>query len=159
MSVHVCVYRFDPGASFEGGLLAALERMQVGKDGELLDALFVRRDTRSGALEAVDLRTGGADGTFASLLDFRLDSRRRRRLTERTFAEHPDGVPQALIESIGDTLEAGAAILAVLGSGPTASLLEDAVARCGGLSIADEPVEAHTLAQVASQLNAAVSSP
>jgi hypothetical protein len=58
MSAHVRVYRFDPGASFEGGLLAALERMQVGTDGELLDALFVRRDTGSGALEAVDLRTG-----------------------------------------------------------------------------------------------------
>jgi hypothetical protein len=157
--VHLRVYRFDPGAVFEGGLLAAVERMQVGKDGAPLDALFVRRDAGSGALEAIALGVGGADATLASLLDFRLDSRRRRALTERTLAEHPDGVPQSVIEAIADTLEAGAAILAMLQPGPAASVLEEAVARSGGRSIADEPVDARALAQVSPRLRAAVGSP
>ena len=151
------VYRFDSSAEFEGGLVAAIERLELGRDGKLLDALFVRRDAASGALEAVDLSVGGADATFASLLDFRLDPDRRRALTERTFTERRGGVPRPLIESIAGTLEAGAAIFAVLQTGPTATVIEDAVApRCGGQQIADEPFDARSLAQADRPLRAAV---
>ncbi len=151
---HLRVYRFDSSAVFEGGLVAAIERLELGKDGKLLDALFVRRDAASGALDAVDLSVGGAG--FASLLDFRLDPGRRRALTERTFTEHRGGVPRSLIESIAGTLEAGAAIFAVLQAGPTATVLEDAVKRCGGQRIADEPFDAGSLAQADRPLRAAV---
>jgi len=154
--VHLRIYRFDPGAVFEGGLLAAIERIELGHDQKLLDALFVRRDPTSGAVEAVDLSIGGAGATFASLLDFRLDAGRRRALTERTLREHRDGVPRRLIEAIAATLEAGAAILAVLQTGPTATVLEDAVARCGGQRIADEQVDGRALAQVGPRLRTAV---
>ena len=153
------VYRFDPGAVFEGGLLTAIERMEIGDEANLLDALFVGRDATSGALQAVDLSTGGADTTFASLLDFRLDPARRRALTERTLAEHPGGVPRPLIEAIAGTLDAGGAIFAVLQTGPTATVLEEAVARCGGRSIADEPVDAGALAQAGPQLRTVAASP
>jgi hypothetical protein len=71
------VYRFEPGAVFEGGLLGALERIKL-----------------SGELAAVDLTSGGDDGTFATMLDFRLDAGRRRAVTERTLAEHRGGVPR-----------------------------------------------------------------
>jgi hypothetical protein len=149
--VHLGIYRFDPDAVFEGELLGAIERIQLG-DGELLDALFVRRDAASGALEAIDLATGGAGATFASLLDFRLDPVRRQALTERTLAEHPGGVPRAQIEAIGAGLEAGASIFVLLYTGDSGTVLERAVARCGGRRIADEPVNARSLAQVERQL-------
>ena len=155
---HLRVYRFDPGAVFEGALISAIERIEVGQDAALLDALFVRRDAETGALEAVDLGSGGADATFASLLDFRLDPGRRRAITERTLAEHRGGVPRPVIESIAATLEAGAAILAALQTG-TATVLEDAVARCGGRRVADDPVDARSLAQVGPHLSAAVDPP
>jgi hypothetical protein len=157
--VNLRVYRFDSNAVFEGGLIGAIERLELDKEQKLLDALFVRRDTASGALEAVDLRIGGADATFASLLEFRLESGRRQALTERTLSEHRGGVPRPLIEAIAATLEAGAAIFAVLQTGPTATVLEDAVVRCGGQRIADEPVDARALAQVGSQLHKAVGVP
>ena len=48
------VYRFDPGAVFEGGLIGAIERMQLGDGAKLLDALFVRRDAATGALRALE---------------------------------------------------------------------------------------------------------
>lgn len=153
---HLRVYRFDAGAVFEGGLTGALERLQLERDVALLDALFVRRDAESGALEAVDLAIGGADGTFALVLEFRLDSGSRRALTERTLAERRRGVPRPLIEALAATLEAGDAIFAVLQTGPTAAVLEDAVTQCGGRRVADEPVDARTLAQVDPQLRAAV---
>ena len=156
---HLRVYRFDAAAVFEGGLLSAIERIEVGQEAKLLDALFVRRDAASGALEAVDLGIGGADATFASLLDFRLDPRRRRAITERTLAEHRGGVPRPLIEAIAATLQAGDAILAVLQTGPTATVLEDAVVRCGGRRIADEPVDARAIAQAGPQMRAAVDPP
>jgi hypothetical protein len=152
------VYRFESGAVFEGGLLGAIERMQLAGDAELLDALFVRRDAASGALDAVDLAAGGVGGTFASLLDFRLEPRRRRAITERTLAEHRGGVPRSLIEAIAATLEAGVAIFAVLHTGRSAAVLDEAAARCGGRLIADEPVDARALAQVDPQLRAAVAS-
>ena len=156
---HLRVYRFDPGAVFEGGLLAALERMQLGDDWKLLDALFVTRDSTSGELEAVDLGTGGADATFALLLDFRP----RPRSPPSTHRAHargaPGGVPRPLIEAIAATLEPGAAIFAVLHAGASATVLEDAVARCGGRRIADEPADnASTLAEVGQRLSTAVSS-
>jgi hypothetical protein len=156
---HLRVYRFEPGAVFEGGLLGAIERMQLGHDGKLLDALFVRRDPSSGALDAVDLATGGGDATFASLLDFRLDPGRRRALTERTLAEHSGGVPRPLMEAMGATLEAGAAIFAILSTGGTATVLEEAVTRCRGRVLADEPVDGRALGQVGPRLRAAVGSP
>jgi hypothetical protein len=148
------VYRFEPGAVFEGGLVGALERMKLGGGAKLLDALFVAHES-SGALAAVDLARGGADGTFASMLDFRLDAGRRRAITERTLAEHHGGVPRPLIEEIAATLEAGAAIFAVLHTGGTPSALEDAVARCHGRLVADHPVDAGVLAQIGPQLRAA----
>jgi hypothetical protein len=154
------VYRFDPGASFEGGLVGAIERMQLGGDTALLDALFVRCDAATGALDAVDLASVGVgDSTFSSLLDFRLEPRRRRSITERTLAEHPGGVPRTEIEAIGAALEAGAAIFAVLSTGAPPMVLADAVARCGGRPIADEPVDARELAQVGPRLRVAVAAP
>jgi hypothetical protein len=148
------VYRFEPGAVFQGALAGAVERMQISGDAKLLDALFVTHDASSGALAAVDLATAGTDGTFASMLDFRLDARRRRAITERTLAEHRGGVPRPLIEAIAATLDVDAAIFALLHTGSAPAALDDAVARCDGRLLADHPVNAHALAQVDSQLRA-----
>jgi hypothetical protein len=152
------VYRFAPGFAFEGGLVGAVERLQLGGDTNLLDALFVIQDPASGGLAAVDLASG-AGGTFASLLDFRLDAGRRAAITERTLAEHRGGVPRPLIEAVAATLEAGAAILAVLHTGSTPTMLDDSVARAHGRLLAADPVEAQTLADVGAQLLTAVHSP
>ena len=149
------VYRFEPGAVFEGGLAGAIERMNLAGEAKLLDALFVAHDASSGALAAVDLASAGADGSFASMLDFRLDADRRRAITERTLADHDGGVPRPLVEEIAATLEAGAAIFAVLYTGSAPTALEDAVARCHGRLIADHPVNAGALAQIGPQLRAA----
>src|SRR5262245_41610482 len=155
MSTQLRVYRFDPGAVFEGGLVGAVERTQLEGGVSLLDALFVWNDESSGAFAAVDLASGRAGGTFASMLDFRLDAARRQAITERTLAEHRDGVPRDLIEEIASTLEAGAAILAVLHTGEAPTTLEEAVERCRGRSIAEEPVDATVLAQVGPRVSAA----
>jgi hypothetical protein len=152
-------YRFEPGAAFEGGLVAAFERMQLEKETAVLDGLFVRLDRDTGALEAMDLSSGRADGTFASLLDFRLDSDRRRALTERALTERPGGVPRDLVEAVAEALEWGAALLAMIHTGPPAAVLEEAVVRCGGRSIADEVVDVDSLAQVGERLRTIASTP
>jgi hypothetical protein len=109
-------------------------------------------------LAAVDLTSGGAGGTFASMLDFRLDPGRRDAITKRTLAEHRGGVPRTLIEAIAATLDVGTAIFAVLHTG-TPIVLDDPVARAHGRLIADEPVDAQALADAGPQLLAAVGSP
>jgi hypothetical protein len=153
---HLRVYRFEPGTVFEGGLLGAVERLQLGRDTKLLDALFVTQDPASGALAAVDLASGGAGGTFASMLDFRLDAGRRQGITERTLAEHRGGVPRPLIEAVAAALEAGVAVFAVLHTGGAPTVLDDAVARAHGRLIADDPVDAQALGDAGPQLLAAV---
>jgi hypothetical protein len=158
MSPHLRVYRFDPGSVFEGGLVGAIERMNLGLDTKLLDALFVTDDSGSGGLAAVDLASGGAGGTFTSMLDFRLDPGRRQAVTERTLAEHRGGVPRSLIEAIATTLEAGAAIFAVLHTGGAATALDEAVSRSHGRLVANDPVDARALADAGPQLIAAVGS-
>lgn len=152
----LCAYRFEPGAVFEGGLVGAVERMQLAPGTELLDALFVGRGAAGGDFDAVDLAVGGRGGTFASLLDFRLEPRRRRAITERTLAEHAGGIPRAEIEALAAALEPGGALLAVLTTGEPATALEEAVARCGGRRVADEAVDARALAQLGPRLRAAV---
>jgi hypothetical protein len=156
---HLRVYRFDPGFRFEGGLAGAVERLELAGETTLLDALFVTRDPESGEVAAVDRAIAGAGGTFASMLDFRLDAGRRRAITERTLAEHRGGVPGPLIESVAATVEAGAAILAVLHTGGAPTVLDDAVARGRGRLIAEDPVDARSFAQAGPQLLAAVGSP
>ena len=153
---HLRVYRFDPGAVFEGGLVGAIERMQLSRETKLLDALFVTHDPANGGLAAVDLASGGAGGTFASMLDFRLDGGRRQAITQRTLEEHRGGVPRELIEALAATLQDGAAIIAVLYSGAVPTVLDEAVARSQGRLIADDPVDAQALAHAGPQLLAAV---
>ena len=155
-SAHLRVYRFDPGTLFEGGLVGAIERMQLSRDTKLLDALFVTHDPASGSLAAVDLASGGAGGTFAAMLDFRLDADRRQAITLRTLADHRGGVPRALIEALAATLQDGAAIIAVLYIGAVPTVLDEAVARAHGRLIANDPVEALALAHAGPQLLAAV---
>jgi hypothetical protein len=124
-------------------------------DTQLLDALFVGRD-EAGTLIAVDRAVGLAGGSFAALLDFRLEPAQREALTARTLAEHAGGVPGSLIEAIGDGLEPGTAIFVVLRTGPAAQVLDEAVARVNGEQVLDEPVEARALVDLVERLHAAV---
>jgi hypothetical protein len=146
------VYRFGRGASFEGEIVGALERIDLGGGTDVLDALFVTRDESSRAVDAVTLGVAAGDDRYVSLVDFRLDAGRRRALTERTLADHPEA------GAIGAALEPGAAILAVLVGGDAPTVLDDAVARAGGRLVADEPVDADRLEQVGSRLRDAAGS-
>lgn len=152
----LCMYRFGPDARFEGGLVGALERMGPDDGPRVLDALFVALDPAGGELQAIDLGTALADGSIAALLDFRLDPRGRRAATQRTLAAHAGGVPPSVVDAIAAALEPGDAILAVLIAGGTAGALDEAVSRTGGRMVADEPVEARGLADLAEELRSAL---
>ena len=131
----LCVYRFDPGATFEGGVIGALERAELTGGSAVVDALLVHRDAASGAVDAVTLSSASGDNRFVVLTDFRLDPRRRAGLTEAAFAAHPDA------EAAGAELEAGATLLAVLFGGEASAGIADAVARAGGRLVADEEAD------------------
>src|SRR4051794_29999849 len=100
-SAQLLSYRFGPGATFEGQLLGALERLESGGTLRILDALFVESDAETGELAAANLRGQGRGGIAAPLLGFRLDPSERRRITERTLAGRPDGIPGDTIRAIG----------------------------------------------------------
>lgn len=143
MTAQLRAYRFPAGTRFEGGVVGALERMEL-EAGDLLDALFVLRDPDTGALDAIDLATGGAGGSIAAMLDFRLDATRRKRFTERTRRPHAGGVPAPLIDAVGAALGPGEAVLELLVTRWPGDL-EQAVERSGGRLVAAEWVQASRL--------------
>jgi hypothetical protein len=140
------VYRFPAGANYEGRLAGALERALLAVEDDVRDALFVMRDADAGEPVAIDMRTASAGGTLASMLDFRLDERRRRALTEATLAPGAGRVDRAVVEEVAAALEPGGALVAVVAGGRPAGALEDAVARTGGRLVADEPAHAGRIA-------------
>jgi hypothetical protein len=124
-------YRFPPEARFEGQLVGALERLEAGGALRVLDVLMVRRDPDTGDLEAVEVRSTGAGGLVAPLIDFRLDPSRRARATQRALAR--DG--GARVQALGSQLGAGEVMAVALVEHVWAEALEDAVTRIGGTRV------------------------
>ena len=118
-------------------------------------ALFVARDSDSGDLVAIDLKSDSAGGIVGPLLQFRLEPRERRRATERALSPGERGVPAETLRQLKETLEPGAAIVAVLLEHEWAHALHDAVARTAGVPLANEFVDATTLGDLAPDLLAA----
>ena len=152
------VYGFGPSADFEGRLVGALERMQAAGVSRVLDGLFVADDLETGELAAIDLRSGSPAGTVARLLTFRLDAHARRQATQGALRDS-GSVPAETIRALGRALKPGNAMLALLIERPERQQLDDAVARTGGRTLSAEPVESSSLAELAPNLLAAVSSP
>jgi hypothetical protein len=141
-------YRFGSGAEFQGRLVGALERLESGGALRILDVLFVRRSPESGDIEAIDAHGGG--GLVAPLLDFRLDEAARRRATERAVRAHAD-----LVHELGDALEPGSAVAAVLVDHVWSGALTDAAERTGGTLLANDFVDADELRELRAELLAA----
>jgi hypothetical protein len=131
-------YRFDSAFPFEGQLAGALERIESGGAMRVLDALFVGRDADSGELVALTLSPTGGGGMVSSLIDFRLDERRRRTATERAL----QGDTGEAIAGLGGELAPGQAIAAVLVEHTWTQTLGGAVDRIGGSETANEFVDA-----------------
>lgn len=151
--VQLLVYRFDPGSNFEGQFVGALERIETGVGLRILDAMFVAREPDSGDLVAIDLASGGR--STSAMLGFRLDPAERRRATERALAPDGKGVPPETLKQLGEGLEPGGAIAAVLVEHAWGRALDDAVARMGGAPLAGRFVEASALGELSSDLLAA----
>ena len=139
--VQLLVYAFEPGAPFEGRLVGALERLEAGGALRVLEALFIRREPDGGELTAIDVR-GRGGGLTAPLLSFRLDPAARRRATEKTLGADTGGT----LRELGDSLEPGAALAAVLVEHTWARALAAAVAASHGRELASEMVEASAFA-------------
>ena len=144
-------YRFDSGSSFEGQLVGALERIESGGAMRVLDALFIARDPESGELAAVSLTAEGSGGIIGRLLDFRLESEGRVKSTQRAL-EGPTG---PTLKALGEMLEPGNALAAVLVEHVWADTLGDAVSRIGGTQAASEMVPATALSEISDRLRSA----
>jgi hypothetical protein len=138
------VYRFRETAEFEGQIVGALQRIEVGAAVKVLDVLFVGREPDSGEMVAASL--GAASSSLvASLVGFRLDRAQRQKTTERVLA----GPDAERIKRLGAALGPGEALLAVLLEHVWAAALADAVARVGGqVAGRGEFVEADTISEL-----------
>src|SRR3954447_1329831 len=68
-TTQLLVFRFGSGASYEGGLLGALERIETGMALRVLDMLFVRR-AETGELEVLTASGNSAGGLAGTVLEF-----------------------------------------------------------------------------------------
>jgi hypothetical protein len=146
--VQLLLYGFGPDAEFEGRLVGALERLESGGALKILDALFVHRLPEGGELEIVNLKGDGAGGIAAPLLEFRLDAAARKRATQKALAGRPGGIPPEVLKRVGNALEPGAALAAVLVDHAWRRALEDAVERSAGTPLVSDFVDATKLAEL-----------
>jgi hypothetical protein len=148
-------FNFDGDATFEGQLVGALERIEVGGTMRVLDGLFVARDSESGELSAISLSDIPPSVMTSRLVDFRLAARERRTATQRAL----DGAAGDTVRSLAALLRPGTAIGAVLveherahALAAGADALTDAVARVGGTEVASEFVDADRITQLTTRL-------
>ncbi|HYI18061.1 MAG TPA: hypothetical protein VD836_05100 [Solirubrobacteraceae bacterium] len=134
---HLLVYGFSPGAEFEGRLVGAIERIERGGTLRVLEVLFVMRDAASGEVVATHPQGRGEGSLVAPLLGFRLDPAERSRMSEQALRADDDS---DVVRRLGEALEPGAAVAAVLVEHRWVAALEDAVARTGGRLLAGELV-------------------
>ena len=146
------VYGFGPGAEFEGRLVGAIERIESGGTLRVLDLLFVMRDADTDELVVLEQRGRGQGSLVAPLLGFRLDAGERRRATAKALrADEPTGT----LRRLGEALEPGAALAAVLVEHVWVRALDDAVSHTGGTPLVSELVDAASLADLSPDLIAA----
>jgi hypothetical protein len=150
-SRQLLAFGFDADSAFEGQLVGALERLESGGALRILDVLFVAADEATGELLAIDLR-GGSGGLTAKLLDFRLDPAARRRAAERALDEAASEGMAELLRDLGASLQPGTAFAAVLVEHVWSLVLDDAVSRVGGRSLASEFVDASRLSDLGDDL-------
>jgi hypothetical protein len=143
------VYGFAPGAEFQGQLVGAIERIESGGTLRVLDVLFVMRDADTSELGATQLHRRGEGSMIAPLLGFRLDPGEQRRLTRKALTAEGEGGP---LRRLGDSLEPGAAVAAVLIEHVWSGVLDDAVSRTGGAPLASEFVDADAFAELAADV-------
>jgi hypothetical protein len=152
--VQLLVYRFEPGASFDGAVVGALERLEAGGSIRVLDALFVRSHPETGDIEVLQAGGDGIGSMLVSLLDFRLDPGARRRATGRAMDDATGGITAAQIRELADALAPGAALVAVLVDHVWTRTLDDAIERTGGVALLSRFVDAVALADVADDVEA-----
>jgi hypothetical protein len=146
---HLLVYGFAPRAEFEGRLVGAIERIESGGTLRVLDVLFVMRDADTAELVAIERRGRGEGSLVAPLLGFRLDPGERRRMSEKALRA---GAHSDALRRLGDALEPGAAVAAVLVEHVWVQALDDAVSRTGGRPLASELVDAGALGELSADL-------
>ena len=155
-NVQLLAYRFDPGASFEGQLVGALERIESGGTLRIREVLFVGRDPETGDLFAVAAHGKQQGSLVAPLLGFRLDPAERARATERALRAYDRGSEPNPLRQLSGTLAPGGAVAAVLVEHLWAHAVDDAVARTGGAELVSAFVEGTELTELSSELAAAV---
>jgi hypothetical protein len=149
--MRLSAFTFGGDTRFEGELVGALERIEVGDAIRVHDGLFVARDRESGVLSAICLSDLPPSRRTSRLLDFRLAEHGRDAATRQAL----DGPAGDAVRALAAELRPGMAI-AVLVVEHTRELavdpLADAVARLGGTAIVDEPVEARRIADLTGRL-------
>lgn len=143
--VHLLAYAFAPGAEFEGRLVGAIERIESGGTLRVLDVLFVMRDAETAELVAIEQRGRGQGSLVSSLLGFRLDAAERRRASERALGQDGSG---GVLRRLGEQLEPGGAVAAVLVEHLWLGALDEAAERTGGRPVANELMDAAALAEL-----------
>jgi hypothetical protein len=154
-NVQLLAFRFDAAAQFEGQLVGALERAESGGTLRIRDVLFIGRDPESGDLVAIAARGKGQGSIVSSLLGFRLDPTERGRSTERALRAYDRGDQPNSLRRLGETLQPGDAIAAILVEHVWAHAIDDAVERTGGDALLSTFVDGTEIAELTSELAAA----
>ena len=131
------VFSFPAESATEGRLVGAVERIESGGAMRILAAMFVSRQP-NGELVAANLSTTSSAGLISKLVAFRLEDQARAKATAQALESDAGDA----VRSLGDSLQPGQAVAAVLVEHTWAATLADAIDRMGGSQVKSEFVAA-----------------
>jgi hypothetical protein len=141
-ATQLLVLRLGPDASLEGGLLGAIERIEANESLRVLDALFLRRAPDTGELEALTAAGSATGAMTVAALEFRLEPETRRAKSKQAL----DATPE--LAALGQALEPGEALAAVLIQHRWVAGLTGELARAGVASASAHFVDATRLSEL-----------
>jgi len=137
---------FEPGANFEGRIVAELAKLESDRTIRVLDLLFIARDTDSDELVVLEHQEESMGAIVGALLGFEFEGEEEQ--------EHALGFSQAEIEQMATGLDPGGAAGLVLIEHVWARQLKQAVRDAGGRMLGEGFLTPELVASVEPELAA-----
>jgi hypothetical protein len=149
---------FGPGAKYEGGILAELERFDGKGLVRVLDLLFVGTDSETGELVALDYQGDSLGSLVGALLDFGFegDDNDKRETVSVPPGQAMFGLTKEHLETLLRAAPSDLAVGILLIEHVWARDLKNAIRNAGGVPLAEGFLSQEALGGIAAELTETV---
>jgi hypothetical protein len=152
--VQMVAFGFGPEAEFKGRIMEELARLEEQETIRILDLLFVRKDSETEELVALDYQGEDLGAIVGALLGFRFEGNGEEPGPGADVDGHAFGLSTEQIEAMAGSLEPGHAAAVLLLEHVWARDLKRAIRETGGVPLGEGFLTPETIALVAAELGA-----